>query len=93
MSFTPGPWFVAPRDDTGYPKIRPDHEPAYCVGIAPANIGMSPEETLANAQLMAAAPEMYSALLAVLHPAGDTADEVRAQVHAALEKAVPRWPE
>jgi hypothetical protein len=50
-------------------------------------------DTLDDARLMAAAPEMYSALLAVLHPAGDTADEVRAQVHAALEKAVPRWPE
>lgn len=61
MTYTPGPWHVT-QDGDGYPQIHPTHEPAYCVGIAPANIGMSPEEIAGNARLIAAAPLLLGAL-------------------------------
>lgn len=40
----------------------------------------------ATAELICAAPEMYTALLAVLEPAGDTPGDVRARVLHAIRR-------
>jgi hypothetical protein len=44
-------------------------------------------ERIANARLMAAAPAMLHALMAALEPAGDTPEQVRAEMLAAVRKA------
>ena len=90
--FTPGPWEVSPVLPGYYEWVRNSdgHLVADCASILPS------EECVANASLIAAAPDMYKALEVALHtlnelPAqtiiGCVAPQVFEQLMDALAKA------
>lgn len=73
--FTPGPWYVGSQNDMLYvinkpprpSNDHPNHE-ADVTTIAQVSINRSLHAYDANASLIAAAPELYEALAALLKP-------------------------
>lgn len=88
VSFTPGPWSAGEPNDHSLCVPVKDED-----GCAIANVWGRNEEALANAALIAAAPDLYEALAAIayLRPAGDCKNELIVQMErialAALVKA------
>jgi len=77
---TPGPWIVETRlhvhaikDATGQDLTYQDTKPQTDAGSVTSR-GRSANETLANAYLIAAAPQMLEALCAALEAMGDAYD-------------------
>ena len=95
--FTPGPWNVERYDDNG--SILVNDSSDLSRNIAAINNSRIRVEVLANARLIAAAPEMLVALEAMLDAFGvmrkagvnvlgfDDAVEARIKAHAAIAKA------
>lgn len=91
MKHTPGPWRIGTAPPNGEQAIGTIR--GMMVAVATTGVGME-NETLANARLIAAAPDLLDALHAVLsdymavHGVGDL--EVQPalfQAHAAIDKA------
>jgi hypothetical protein len=77
---SPGPWIIETRlhvhaikDANGQDLTYQDTEPQPDAGSVTSR-GKSANETLANARLIAAAPQMLEALRAALEAMGDTYD-------------------
>lgn len=92
MTHTPGPWIV----DHDFPtEIRMDDSNGEAVFALVAGVHVSntePEQALADARLIAAAPEMLAALKAALADFGDdyggpTIDAMRAAIAKAEGRA------
>lgn len=83
--FTPGPWRIFEEESTVWQDINPDDPTSYGVGFPVAEACRPPswggarptvEERLANARLIASAPDMLAALKAIPFPSPfDTARE------------------
>lgn len=103
---TPGPWAIKPMIDedqvgifSGPGASRGDWGGGYAGGspryVAVADKRDTPAETLANARLIAAAPELLAALVSAKEaldncPWSDTvfdADDIRLKVESAIAKA------
>lgn len=92
--FTPGPWRVRPSmsknpveaGDMGITAIVDGREAAIgeAWSMLSSTIALPARE---NAQLWAAAPDLLAACKAALVPAGDTSEEVREQLRAAIARA------
>ncbi len=67
VKFTPGPWkYVRVKEDIDTFAIRTETDDTLAaVGISP--VGWRPGKDIANAALIAAAPEMFTALMEVLN--------------------------
>lgn len=60
-SFTPGPWVVTPKDGGIFHDVNVCREDGLAVAVAVDNGDISPETALANAKLIAAAPDLLAA--------------------------------
>jgi hypothetical protein len=98
-TFTPGPWIAHDNGSSVYTEAPVDPGRCYGYGCGPAfvcdlNDGEYHEysdsaEQVANARLIAAAPDMYEALKAIRaeQAEGYCCDATRAKADAALAKA------
>lgn len=86
--YTPGPWYVGREDEnTGEIEVVSDSRPYICLVFS----GAIDEVTLANARLIAAAPEL---LELALYVAGDNPDygHMHGLAIAAIAKATGEQP-
>ena len=89
MSHTPGPWEVDTEEEEGRSWVVIRGAGFY---IANVSGGIGPGITEANASLIAAAPDLLEALIAVRDDFDDDCtaergEEIRAQIAAAIAKA------
>lgn len=93
---TPGPWEFKPIP-ADYAFRAPDNDDAMILspnGVCPGTVWSYGEEGVANARLIAAAPELYAALKALYENLGETDEEglighspLMDAAYKALEKA------
>ena len=95
MKHTPGPWRIGTAPPNGEQAIGTIR--GMMVAVATTGVGME-KETLANARLIAAAPELLNALQGMLrdhkavHGVGDLEMQPALfQAHAAIDKATGRF--
>lgn len=87
MKHTPGPWAIRPNGHPGQPSIYPANGNHYTPTIAVVSqLSNHPAirhpETDANAKLIAAAPDLLAALVAIVVPGGTMNSESRWQAAA-----------
>ena len=80
---TPGPWMVEPIETSGNYDIR--QRPAFRPALV-WDTGMA-DETLANAQLVAAAPELLAALVEIEKAEGVYSSDRLAHANNTIESA------
>jgi hypothetical protein len=96
--FTPGPWRLCDGDRTGFKTAsggasvlapaRPSDD-FFILKIAEMDTNVPPAEALANARLIAAAPDLLEALQAVLgFPTGLSGGGIYTRARAAIAKAL-----
>lgn len=96
MKHTPGPWLPDPTGDIGWWIIGTSDWPVCEVTVGGKELQVSKRESIGNAQLIAAAPDMKDTLLSVRKhlerecQAGSGPHDLLRKVSAALAKSEGR---
>ncbi len=84
--FMPAPWVASFADDTTEFQVEA-FDGGHVVCDGGGTLVDSPEETRANAHLIAAAPSLYAALVALADPSTEDYRDALVMADAALAKA------